>query len=330
MQATANQMKCSTCKIECRSFGYHRNGLRRFRCGSCKRTYTEPHRPRVETNPLGDLRMPLEKATLAIQLLIEGSSIRTAERVTGLHRDTICRLLSLAGERAEKIMGKWVRNVRPSDVECDEVWGYVGKKEGHKTIDEARNEGLGDTYCFVAIDRKTKLVITFALGKRNQTTTDVFIEGLRDALAPGHRFQITTDGFKPYVSAISTTLGHVVDYAQLVKVYCAATEGEGRYSPATVESVQVLPIIGNPDPSRICTSIVERQNLTVRMQVRRMTRLTNAFSKKWENHWAALCLHFVYYNFCKIHGSLRVTPAMQANLTDHIWTIGELFSATQL
>jgi IS1 family transposase len=166
--------------------------------------------------------------------------------------------------------------------------------------------------------------MNFALGKRNQAITDAFIESLRDAIVPGHRFQITTDGFRPYVSAITTTLGHVVDYAQLIKVYGAPTEGEGRYSPARVESVQVVPVIGNPNPDRICTSIIERQNLTIRIQVRRMTRLTNGFSKKWENHWAALCLHFVYYNFCRVHKSLRVTPAMEAGIADHVWSIEEL------
>jgi len=185
-------MICSDCEIACRRFGKHRNGLQRFRCPECGKTYTEEHE-----KPLGSMTVPMEKAVLALKLLIEGSSIRTVERVTELHRDTICRLLVLAGEKAERIMAKQVRNLRPSDVECDEAWGYVGKKEGHKTSEEANNEGLGDTYCFVAIDRKTKLVINFALGKRNQTTTDVFIERLRDALAPGHRFQITTDGSNP-------------------------------------------------------------------------------------------------------------------------------------
>jgi IS1 family transposase len=270
------------------------------------------------------MTVPMDKAVLALKLLIEGSSIRTVERVTDLHRDTICRLLILAGEKAEKIMAKHVNNIKPNDVECDEIWGFVGKKEGHKTEEEAENDSLGDTYCFVAIERNSKIVINFALGRRNQTTTDVFIEGLRDAVAPGHHFQITTDGFSPYLSAITTTLGHQVHFAQLIKVYSAPTEGEGRYSPATVESVRVVPVIGNPDPKRICTSIVERQNLTIRMQVRRMTRLTNGFSKKWENHWAALCLHFAYYNFCRVHKSLRVTPAMEAGIADHVWTIAEL------
>lgn len=314
-------MICPVCRTDCRRFGKHRNGLQRFRCADCGKTYTEEH-----ANPLGDMTIPMEKAVVALRMLIEGTSVRATERITGLHRDTICRLLVVAGEKCERIMAKQVRNLRVKDVECDEAWGYIGKKEGHKKADEADMKGLGDAYCFVAVERNTKLVINFSLGKRNQQTTDVFIEGLRDALEQYHHFQITTDGFRPYVSAISTTLGHRVNFAQLIKIYRAPTEGEGRYSAATVESVQVIPVIGDPDPDRICTSIVERQNLTVRMQVRRMTRLTNAFSKKFENHWAALCLHFAYYNFGRVHKSLRVTPAMEAGITDHVWGIVELLS----
>jgi hypothetical protein len=156
----------------------------------------------------------------------------------------------------------------------------------------------------------------------------VFIEGLRDAIRPTGNFQITTDGFAPapYRTAIVDTLGHRVDYAQLIKVYRTSQDGEARYSPAEVESVEVVPVVGNPNPERICTSIVERQNLTIRMQLRRLTRPTNAFSKKWENLWSAYCLHFAYYNFCRIHKSLRVTPAMEAGIVDHVWGLAELLS----
>lgn len=314
-------MICPECQIECRRFGKHRNGLQRFRCADCGKTYTEEHE-----KPLGDIKVSVDKAYLALQMLLEGTSIRSTERITGLHRDTIIKLLIAAGEKCARLIAKQVRNLQVKDVECDELWGYVGKKEGHKKPEESENDGLGDAYCFVAMERNTKLIINFTLGKRNQTTTDVFIEGLRDALEPNHRFQITTDGFQPYVSAITTTLGHRVDFARLIKVYGSPREGEQRYSPATVESIQVVPVLGNPDPDRICTSIVERQNLTIRMQVRRLTRLTNAFSKKFENHWAALCLHFAYYNFCRVHKSLRVTPAMEAGLAEHVWSINELLS----
>ena len=160
-------------------------------------------------------------------------------------------------------------------------------------------------------------------GKRNQAVTDIFIEGLRAATA-NEDFQISTDGFVPYVSSIETTLGDRVDFAQLIKVYRATPEGDRRYSPAEVVSTEVVPVVGHPDAKRVCTSHIERQNLTMRMQIRRLTRLTNGFSKKWENHWAALCLHFAYYNFCRIHRTLRVTPAMEAGITDHVWTIEEL------
>ena len=163
-------------------------------------------------------------------------------------------------------------------------------------------------------------------GQRNQATTDIFIEGLRAATSP-QEFQITTDGFTPYRSAIDNTLSDPVNFAQLIKLFQANPEGEHRYSPADVVAVEVVPVLGNPDPDRICTSHVERQNLTMRMQIRRLTRLTNAFSKKWENLWAALCLHFAYYNFCRIHKTLRVTPAMEAGITDRVWTIREPLAA---
>jgi IS1 family transposase len=243
------------------------------------------------------------KAAFALQLLIEGNSIRSTMRLTGLDQNTITKLLILAGEKCEKLMGRLIVNVPVRDVECDEIWAYVGKKEGHKLPEEANDNTIGDAYCFVVIERHSKLVLNFALGRRDQ---------------------VTTDGFTPYRSAITTTLCDRVDFAQLIKVYRAPVGGEARYSPAEVASTEVVLVQGRPDPERICTSIVERQNLTIRMQMRRLTRLTNAFSKKWENLWAAYCLHFAYYNFCRIHKSLRVTPAMEAGITDHVWEISDL------
>jgi IS1 family transposase/transposase-like protein len=322
-QAEMASMHCTTCKIECRSFGRHRNGLRRFRCGSCKRTYTEAHAPRTDTNPLGVLRMPMEKAVLALQLLVEGSSVRTTERITGLHRDTILRLLVHAGEKCQALMGRMIVNVPVKQVQCDEIWGYVGKKEKNKTVEEKNNDALGDAYCFVAIERHTKLILNFALGRRNQLTTDVFIEGLRHATAP-KPFQLTTDGFTPYLSAIDNTLSDRVDYAVLVKQYAEKPEPEKRYSPAECIGCKKQAVIGNPDPAMISTSHIERSNLTMRTQVKRLARLTLSFSKKWDNLWYAIALHFAYYNFCRIHKTLRVTPAMESNLTDHVWTVAEL------
>jgi transposase-like protein/IS1 family transposase len=315
---TQSTMTCKACQTRCQRFGKHRNGLRRFRCPQCKKTYTEPHKPTLEGSYLSQ-----ERITLALQLLLEGNSIRSTQRISDLDQNTIMRLLTLAGAKCEKLMGRLIVNVPVKDVECDEIWGFVRKKEGHKWPHEANDGSIGDAYTFVAIERNSKLVLNFALGRRNQATTDAFIEGLRDATSRDP-YQVTTDGFAPYRSAIDNTLCGRVDFAQLVKVYRSDREGEARYSPPEVVATESFPITGNPDPARICTSIVERQNLTMRMQIRRLTRLTNAFSKKWENLWAALCLHFAWYNFCRIHRTLRVTPAMQAGIADHVWDMGEL------
>jgi len=164
------------------------------------------------------------------------------------------------------------------------------------------------------------------MGKRDQGTTDVFIEGLRHATA-AKPYQVTADGFPCYPSAITNTLEDRVDFAQLIKVYSSPQDGEKRYSPAEVSATERIPVLGQPDPKRICTSIMERSNLSIRMGTRRFTRLTNAFSKKWENHWAAVVCWFAFYNFCRVHKSLRVTPAMQANITDHVWSVRELLEA---
>jgi len=319
MPETKPKMNCPDCDVRCASFGTHRNGLRRFRCGQCGKTYTEPH-----TNPLGSMTVPMEKAILALRMLLEGSSIRSVERITEMHRDTILKLLVVAGEKCEKIMGRYVRNIAVKDVECDEIWSFIGKKE--KRVSPEDDQNLGDAYTFVGIERNTKLVLNIALGKRDQITTNSFIEGLRDAIAPSTSFQITTDGFAPYRTSIPDTFGDYVDYAMLIKVYAAVADGERKYSPAEVKSVEVVPVCGNPDPARICTSIIERSNLSIRMGQRRFTRLTNAFSKKWENHWAAVMLWYTYYNFCRIHQSLRVTPAMEAGIADHQWRIEELLA----
>jgi IS1 family transposase len=244
-------------------------------------------------------------------------------RITGLDQNTIMKALVLAGDRCEKVMARLIVKVPVKDVQADEIWSFIQKKEKQCGPDDDPNHG--DAYCFTAIERHSKLILNFALGKRNQATTEIFIEGLRHATA-SQNFQITTDGFKPYVSAIENTLSDRVDFAQLIKVYRASVAGEARYSPAEVVSTEVVPVIGNPEPNRICTSHVERQNLTMRTNIRRFTRLTNGFSKKFENHWAALALYFAYYNFCRLHSTIRVTPAMEAKITDHVWDLAELLA----
>lgn len=311
-------MTCAACDVLCQRFGKHRNGLRRFRCPACKKTCTEAHK-----NLLEDTYIPQDRIVLALRLLLEGNSIRSTERITNLDRNTIMSLLLKAGEKCEKLMGRLIVNIPVRDVQADEIWSFIAKKE--KMREEDDDPSFGDAYCFVAIERDTKLVLNFALGKRDQATTDIFIEGLRHATA-SQNFQITTDGFAPYRSAIVNTLEDRCDFAQLIKVYRATPEGERRYSPAEVVSTEVVPVIGQPDPKKICTSHIERQNLTMRMSIRRFTRLTNGFSKKFENHWAALALYFAFYNFCRIHSSIRVTPAMEAGITDHVWELAELLA----
>jgi IS1 family transposase len=269
--------------------------------------------------------LPIDKAEIVLRLLFEGNSVSSVERITEIHHTTILKLLVLAGEKCERVMAEKIRNVEVRDVECDELWSFIGKKQ--KRVRPEDDQNLGDAYTFVAIERHTKLVLNIAMGKRDQYTTNAFVEGIRHATARTP-FQITTDGFTPYKYAIPTTLhDRLTGFAQLIKVYRAVSEGEGRYSPAEVASTETVPVFGQPDPERICTSIVERNNLSTRMGLRRFTRLTNAFSKKWENHWAAVACWFAFYNFCRSHKSLRMTPAMAAGITDHIWSVRELLEA---
>jgi transposase-like protein/IS1 family transposase len=310
---------CHNCRAECRKFGKRQN-RQRYQCNQCRKVFTD-----ARDNTLDGMYLPIEKAEMVLKLLLEGNSVSGVERVTEVHHTTILKLLVLAGEKCERIMAEKIRNVEVRDVECDELWAFIGKKQKRVRPDDDQN--LGDCYTFVAIERHSKLVLNIAVGKRDQHTTNAFVEGIRHATARS-AFQITTDGFAPYKSAITTTLhDRLTGFAQLIKVYRAASEGEGRYSPAEVASVEEVPVYGQPDPERICTSIVERSNLSTRMSNRRFTRLTNAFSKKWENHWAAVACWFAFYNFCRVHKSLRCTPAMEAGIADHVWSVRELLEA---
>jgi IS1 family transposase len=243
-------------------------------------------------------------ANQVLSLMIEGMSISAIERHAGMNHNTILSLLKVAGKRCEQLLCNRIQNIQVEDVQCDEIWGFVQKKEAHKWPWEAHDDKRGDAYCFVAIERNTKLVLAHRLGRPTDEDTEKFAKDVRRATAP-QRFQITTDGFKPYIRAFKTVLADRVDFAQLVKVYAVSQDGERRYSPPDV--VEAVPYVrmGDPDESKICTSHVERQNLTIRMQMRRMTRLTNGFSKKWENLKAAYAVHFAYYNFCRRHSTLK-------------------------
>jgi len=262
-----------------------------------------------------------EKQEMVIKGLVEGSSIRSIERMTGVHRDTIMRLMVGVGNTCEKIMDITMRNLTCKNIEVDEVWSFVGKKQRHVGPMDNPNV-VGDFYTFIALDSETKLIPTYKVGKRDLATAQAFISDLSSRLS--NRIQLSSDKLKAYVEAVETVFGADIDYGQIVKSYEAELIGPGRYSPPKVISVLKEYITGNPDFNKICTSFIERQNLTVRMQMRRFTRLTNAFSKKLENLKAAVALHFAHYNFVRIHSTLRMTPAMAAGVTNELWTIGDL------
>lgn len=264
-----------------------------------------------------------EKQVQILNCLVEGASIRSVERITGVHRDTIMRLLERAGTACTQLMDTKLGSLRCQEIEVDEIWCYVGKKQKNvKPLDNARE--VGDQYVFVAMDAETKLIPSYLVGKR---TRENAIQLMRDlSYRVINRITLTTDGFQPYVEAVERSFGSNVDYSQLVKVYSGDESNRERYSPS--EFVRSFPTQIMGKSKRVSTSHIERQNLTMRMQMRRFTRLTNAFSKKLTNLKAAVALHFAHYNFCRIHGSLRVTPAMEAGVTDHVWTWGELLAAS--
>ena len=270
--------------------------------------------------------VPKDKALLVIQLLIEGTSIRSTERLTGVHRDTIIRLLVVAGERCIKFMDSKMRDLRCERIQSDEIWTFVGKKQ--RNVELADSNEMGDAWVFVAIDPDTKLIPAFTVGKRDRNTTNRFLLTIHDRIAAEHRFQLSTDGFHFYQRGVEDVFAGQADFAQVIKLYGDHGEHDaaGRYSPSPMVETIIKIRDGRPDPRHISTSHVERQNLTMRMAIRRFTRLTNAFSKKLDNLKAACALHFAYYNFCRTHQTLRVTPAMEAGLTDHIWTLVDLLS----
>ena len=314
-------MNCQKCYGATKRFGKDRKGQQRYRCLTCSVTFVDAQIKRVD-----GMRIPEDKALLCLQLLVEGNSVRSTERVTGIHRDTILDLLVMVGEKCEQMMEDLIKGLTVKDVQADEIWGFIGMKQKAKNFSGIEDDNVGDAWTFVAIERHSKLVLAWHLGQRTRTDTIAFTEKIAHATTGS--FQISTDGFAAYKDAVVYSLGgQYVDFAQLVKVYASPRDGEQKYSPAECVDCVKVPIHGNPDPERICTSHIERQNLTIRMGMRRMTRLTNGFSKKWANHHAHLALHFAFYNFCRVHSTLRVTPAMEAGIASKIWTLQDLLTA---
>jgi IS1 family transposase len=257
--------------------------------------------------------------TRIVACLVEGNSIRATCRMTGISKPTVLKLLFDLGKVCDAYHHANVRNVRSKRVQCDEIWSFVGAKA--KNVPREKDGAWGDVWTWTALDADTKLMISYALGNRGADTARYFMEDLASRVAT--RIQITTDGHKVYAQAVEGAFGMDCDYAMLIKIY-GQNSFDTRYSPGDCIGTQTAVMCGNPDPNHISTSFVERQNLTMRMSMRRFTRLTNGFSKKIENHEAAVALHFMHYNFCRIHRTLRVTPAMEAGLANHVWTIDEI------
>jgi IS1 family transposase len=264
-----------------------------------------------------------DKKLAVIAALVEGASIRSIERMTGVHRDTIMRLLVSVGDRCALMLNERMRGLRLHRLEFDEIWTYVAKKQRRVTTADDAAE-CGDQFVFTALDPDSKLVPSFVVGKRSPVTCWTFVSDVRQRTLG--RVQITTDGFKGYIPTIDDAFGADVDYAMLIKTYGSSGEAgapEGYHPPRVIGIFHQI-MFGEPDESKISTSYVERQNLTMRMQMRRFTRLTNAFSKKLVNLKAALSLYFAWYNFCRIHRTLRVTPAMAAGVTNTVWHLTNL------
>lgn len=317
--ACKHNMNCPNCKEASKKNGKDRKGNQKFKCLSCNSVFTA-------TAKLDGKKLSADKIELCIKLLVEGNSVRSTERITGVHRDTILRLLETVGKRCLMIQETLVMGVTVANVEADEIWSFVGMKQ--KT---AHNKGLGDderlgsVYTFTAVEKDSKLIVAWHLGQRTEQDVLIFLEKLGNAIEPTKRFQMSTDGFKGYDHTVNEVLGTKADYGQVIKIYGKQNPDEMRYSGADCISIKKKIICGNPIKEKISTSIVERQNLTMRMSMRRFTRLTNGFSKKWENLNYALALYFAYYNFCRGHKSLNgATPAMAANLTKTFWTLKDI------
>lgn len=300
--------------------GKDRNGNQRWKCRKCGSTFTSD-----ENRPLGDMRIDLDKAAMVLRMLLEGMSIRACERLTGMKRDTICDLILVAGENCERFLRESVTGVEAKTIELDEIWSFVRCKHRTKEI-KHHSDDCGDSWTWLAIDADSKLVLAHAVGQRNEATCGSFLRQLDNATVG--RCQVTSDGLRLYTYNVPFHMGPRCDFAQLAKSY-ASTQAETRYSPATIISAEKVVRFGNPDEDKISTSYSERLNLSVRMHVRRFTRLTNAHSKSQAHHAAMMALFCAWYNYCRAHQSLgkKVTPAMAAGLAKNVWDIETLLRA---
>ena len=267
-------------------------------------------------------KLPHEKRAQALQMMAEGISLRAMTRLTGISRTTLIKLLEGAGQAFSEYQDRVLVNLPCKRVQVDEAWAFCYAKQKNVSTAKAAPEGAGDIWTWVGLDADTKLVASWYVGGRDSEAAMTFIDDLASRLAS--RVQLTSDGHKPYLEAIEGAFGGDIDYAMLVKVYGPAPEGPRRYSPAICTGAHKRSVEGKPDPRHVSTSFVERSNLSMRMGNRRMTRLTNAFSKKAKNHEHMMAVYFMHYNFVRIHQTLRITPAMAAGVTPELWEMSDL------
>lgn len=267
-------------------------------------------------------KLSLDMRSRIIQLLCEGMAIRAITRATGASKTTVSKLLNDVGLACADYHDKHVKNVVVRRVQVDEIWSFVYAKQRNVADAKAAPEGSGDCWVWTGIDADTKFVMSWLVGPRDATSAQLFMQDVSNRISG--RTQITSDGLRVYLDAVDAAFGGAVDYAMLVKTYGEAPSPPGRYSPAICTGAKKTWVSGNPKEEHVSTSFVERQNLTMRMHMRRFTRLTNGFSKKVDAHANAVALHFVYYNFCKIHSKLRVTPAMAAQVTHKVWEVSDI------
>lgn len=267
-------------------------------------------------------RLSTDDRAKILHMLCEGMSIRAVTRLTGASKNTVAKLLVDAGKACAAYHDANVRNVKASRVQVDEIWSFTYAKQKNVATAKDAPEGAGDTWTWTALDADSKLIVSYLVGGRDAEYAMWFMDDLRERLA--NRVQLTSDGHRAYLEAVEGAFGDDVDYAQLVKLYGPTITAPGRYSPAECTGAKKVRVTGSPNPADVSTSYVERQNLTMRMHMRRFTRLTNAFSKKVENHAYAVALHMMYYNLVRIHKTLRVTPAMAAGVVDRLWGIADI------